>query len=202
MSWRLDGTYFENCNCDVVCPCASSDLAAPADNERCRAFFAFHVDSGEVDGVNVGGLTVGLLVDSPQLMISGNWRAGLFMDASASEEQAAKLAGVFSGQMGGPMGGLAPLIGEFMGIETAPIHYSGSGRSHHVTIGDGVDVAVDDLASPLDPEGPPPTIAGLRYPINSALALGRGTSSRINAFGLEISNDGKNGFSAPFSWAG
>jgi hypothetical protein len=20
MAWRLEGTYFENCNCDMVCP--------------------------------------------------------------------------------------------------------------------------------------------------------------------------------------
>jgi hypothetical protein len=24
MAWRLEGTYFENCNCDVICPCATS----------------------------------------------------------------------------------------------------------------------------------------------------------------------------------
>src|SRR5918997_3163000 len=24
MAWRLEGTYVENCNCDVVCPCGAS----------------------------------------------------------------------------------------------------------------------------------------------------------------------------------
>ena len=201
MAWRLDGTYFENCNCEVVCPCAATDFAAPADHERCRVLFAFHVDAGQVDGVDVGGLTVGLFADTPPMMIEGNWRVGLFMDADASEQQSAKLAGVFSGQMGGPMAALAPLISEFLGIEKAPIEYGGSGRDHHVKIGDAVDIVVEDATSPLDPDGPPPKLAGLRYPINTTLNVARATSSRISAFGIEISNTGKNGFSAPFSWA-
>lgn len=201
MAWRLDGTYFENCNCEVACPCTATDFAAPADHERCRVVMAFHVDSGQVDGVDVGGLTVAVFADTPPMMIEGNWRVGLFMDANASEQQSAKLAGVFSGQMGGPMAGLAPLISEMLGIETTPIEYSGEGRHHRVKIGDGVEIVVEDVASPLDPEGPPPKLTGGHHPANSTLNVARATSSRISAFGIEMSNTGKSGFSAPFSWA-
>jgi hypothetical protein len=70
--WRLEGTYFENCNCDMVCPCTTSGLTAPADNDRCDVFLVFHVDSGDVDGVNVSGLSVGMVADTPALMNSGN----------------------------------------------------------------------------------------------------------------------------------
>ncbi len=30
MAWRLDGTYFESCSCDAVCPCTWSALTAKA----------------------------------------------------------------------------------------------------------------------------------------------------------------------------
>src|SRR3970282_2168857 len=30
VAYRLDGTYFENCNCEVACPCSASNLALPA----------------------------------------------------------------------------------------------------------------------------------------------------------------------------
>lgn len=56
---------------------------------------AFHVDSGqvdEVDEVDVGGLTVAVFADTPPMMIEGDWRVGLFIDANASEQQSAKLA--------------------------------------------------------------------------------------------------------------
>ena len=61
------------------------------------------------------------------------------------EEQAEKLAGVFSGQMGGPMASLAPLIGQVLGIEQHPVEFRDSGHKHHLKI--GADVAIDDVAA-------------------------------------------------------
>src|SRR5215210_3590372 len=101
MAWRLEGTYIENCNCDVVCPCGASGFAAPADYDRCNAVLAWHIDSGEVDGTDVSDLSVVLVLDSPRQMSEGDWRVGMFMDDRASDEQAEKLGGIFSGQMGG-----------------------------------------------------------------------------------------------------
>ena len=97
MAWRLDGTYFENCNCDVLCPCGASSFLLPADQERCRVVLVFHVDDGEIDGLDVSGLSLALLADTPGMMIEGNWRVGVFMDANASQEQAEALGAVFSG---------------------------------------------------------------------------------------------------------
>src|SRR5215207_8103033 len=88
MAWRLEGTYFENCPCDMVCPCITSAYTMPADAERCLTVLAFHFDSGEIEGVDVSGLSVAMLVDTPPIMADGNWRVGMFMDASASQEQA------------------------------------------------------------------------------------------------------------------
>lgn len=88
MAWHLEGTYFENCNCDVVCPCTTSALTAPADHERCTVLLAFHVVNGEVEGVDVSGNTILVLADTPSPMAQGNWRVGLIIDASASDAQA------------------------------------------------------------------------------------------------------------------
>ena len=62
---------------------------------------AFHVDSGEIEGVDVGGLSVVAVADAPQMMPEGNWRLGVFIDAAASDEQAEKLGAVFSGSSAG-----------------------------------------------------------------------------------------------------
>jgi hypothetical protein len=202
MAWRLDGTYFENCSCEVACPCTVADFSAPADYDRCQFLMAFHVDSGKIDDVDVGGLTVGIFGDTPAMMVEGNWKVGLFLDAEASEQQRAKLAGVFSGQMGGPMAGLAPLISDMLGMESAAIVYSNDGRHHSVKIGDGVAIEVDDVASPLDPAADAPKLTGVHHPAASSLTIARASASRISAFGYEIALEGKSGFSAPFSWAG
>ena len=111
-------------------------------------------------------------------------------------------AGVFSGQMGGPMAGLVPLISEMLGMESASIEYRNDGRHHSVKIGDGVSIEIDDVASPLDPSAPAPMLTGVHHPAASSLTVARGTASRVSAFGYEINLTGKSGFSAPFSWAG
>jgi hypothetical protein len=201
MSWQLSGTYFENCNCNMVCPCTTSALTVPADNDRCRVVLAFHVDSGEVEGVDVSGLTVGVLGDTPPVMADGDWRVGVFMDEAASQEQADKLGAVFSGQLGGPMELLAPLIGENLGMEVVPIDYADDGRRHRVKIGDFVEIEIEDFVPPQTPEGEVSKLTGMFHPANSTLTIARATTSRVKAFGLEFSNLGKNGHSAPFSWA-
>ncbi|MFI6599694.1 DUF1326 domain-containing protein [Nonomuraea sp. NPDC050536] len=200
MPWHLEGTYFENCNCDMICPCSTSGLTAPADNERCRVALAFHIDSGQVDGVEVGGLTVAIVADTPSLMGQGDWRAGVYMDAAASQEQAEALGAIFSGQRGGPMEALAPLIGEMLGMEVAPIDYVDDGRLHRVRIGDAVRMEVEDFVSPLDSTGQGVRVSGIGFPADT-LAAGRALTAEVNAFGLEWSNEGKNAFSAPFSWS-
>ena len=123
----------------------------------------FHIDSGEVEGVDVSGLSVAMLVDAPQVMADGNWRVGMLMDA-ASQEQAEKLGGVFSGQLGGPMEELSGLIGENLGIEVAPIDYADDGRHHRVQIGDLAEIEVEDFVLPQTPEGEPYKLKDIFYP--------------------------------------
>ncbi|MBA8802007.1 hypothetical protein FB382_000298 [Nocardioides ginsengisegetis] len=202
MAWTLQGTYFENCSCDMVCPCTTSGLTRPADQERCRVVLAFHVDRGEVDGLDVGDRTVVVVADTPQVMAEGNWRLGVVMDAKASAEQASALGAVFGGQAGGPMAGLAPLVGEMMGMETAAIEYVDDGRRHSLHVGDLIDIEIEDFVAPqLLPDGDVEMLTGMFHPANSTLTVASATRSRVSVFGLDFANEGKNGHSAPFSWS-
>ena len=101
MSWSVRGTYFENCPCDMVCPCSTSGMSMPADYDRCTVLLAFHIEEGNVDALDISGLNVAVLADTPKLMTDGNWKLGMFMDAAASKEQAEAVGGVFSGALGG-----------------------------------------------------------------------------------------------------
>ena len=202
MAWRLEGTYIENCNCDVVCPCAASAFAAPATYDRCNAVLAWHIDSGEVDGTDVSDLSVVLVLDTPRQMSEGNWRVGMFMDERATDEQAQKLGGIFSGQMGGPMANLVPLISENLGMEVASIEHIDDGLRHRVKVGNAVEAEIEDLVSPFDPEGPLPKLSETRHPANSDLNPARSLSARVQALGIEFSGESKSGFSTPFSWSG
>jgi hypothetical protein len=202
MAWHLEGTYIENCNCDVVCPCAASGFSAPADYDRCTAVLAWHIDSGEVDGTDVSDRSVVLVLDSPRQMSEGNWRVGMFMDDRASDEQAEKLGGIFSGQMGGPLANVVPLIGENLGMEVASIEHVDDGRRHRVKVGGAIDVEIEDAVSPFDSDGLPPKLTETKHPANSELTPARTLSARVQGLGIEYSADGKSGLSTPFSWSG
>ena len=202
MAWRLEGTYIENCTCEIVCPCAASAFAAPATYDRCTAALAWHIDSGEVDGTDVSDLSVVLVLDSPKQMSEGNWRVGMFMDERASDEQAEKLGGIFSGQMGGPLANVVPLIGENLGMEVASIEHVDDGLRHRVKVGDAIEMEIEDLVSPFDPDGPLPKITETKHPANSDFTPARALSGRGQGLGIDFSGEGKSGLSTPFSWSG
>ena len=199
MSWKLDSSYFETCSCDVVCPCTAS-LALGATKDRCNATLVFHIKSGEVEGTDVGGLTVAAIADTPKVMSDGNWRLGVVIDEAASDEQAEKLGAVFSGVLGGPMEALGPLVGENLGVERLPIEISENGRKHSIRIGDAVDFEIEDVVPFGVDTGEPAKLTGIFHPAGSELTVSRATRSKINAFG--ISYEAKAGFSrSQFSWA-
>jgi len=199
MAWNLTGSYFESCSCDVICPCTAS-LSLGATKDRCKVVLVFDVKSGEVEGTDVSGLTVAAVCDTPKVMSEGNWRLGVVIDADASDEQAEKLGGVFSGALGGPMETLGPLVGENLGVERQPIEVSEDGLTHSVRIGDEVDFEIEDIVPFGVETGEPVKITGIFHPAGSEFTVSRATRSKINAFGIEY--EAKAGFSASeFAWA-
>jgi hypothetical protein len=200
MAWKLDGTYFENCNCEMVCPCTTSGMSAKASYDRCKVAIIFHVDRGQIEGIDVSGLTLGVIGDTPPVMTDGNWRLGLLVDDKASKEQLDKLTAVFGGQKGGPMGAAASLVGEILGVEQVPMKYANEGRKHKVQMGPNVHVEVDDFVGGMLKE--PQQVVGVFHPANSTLTIAQGTDSHIKAFGIDFTGSGKSAFSAPFSWQG
>jgi hypothetical protein len=199
MSWNLRGNYAETCSCELMCPCnLSFDHGATYD--FCRATLAFDIKEGSVDGTDVAGRTVVLIAESPKVMTDGGWRVGLFVDEGARDEQFDKLGKVFSGQLGGPMSALAPLIGEMLGAERAAISVTDDGLEHSVKDGDAIDFMVRDIVPFGVETGEPVRFAGMFHPVGSDLTMAEAQRSRINAFG--ISYEGKTGLSkSNFSWA-
>jgi hypothetical protein len=133
-------------------------------------------------------------------MTEGNWKLGMFIDDQASDEQAEKLGAVFSGQLGGPMGALAPLVGEVLGVERAPIEVVDDGTRHSVKIGSGIDFEIEDIVPYGVETGQPVRLVGMFHPVASELTVAEAKRSSINAFGIEY--EGKTGLStSEFSWA-
>lgn len=200
MSWAISGRYFENCTCEVVCPCTAS-LSLAADYDRCQVFLVFHVDSGQVEGVDVSGLTVAAVGDTPKVMTDGSWRLGLLVDDAANEEQAAKLGAVFGGELGGPMAGLVPLVGEMLGVERVAMTFASEGGRHSLQLGDHGHLEIEDVVPFGVETGEAVKLVGAFHPAGSELTLGRAGASQVSAFGLQPQLAGKSGFSTAFAWS-
>jgi hypothetical protein len=199
MSWSLTGSYVETCSCELMCPCNTS-LDHGATYDFCRVSLVLNIREGEVDGTDIGGLKVAVVADTPKVMTEGNWRLGVFVDDNASDEQMEKLVQVFSGQLGGPMAALTPLVGEILGVERAPFEVVDDGLRHSVRVGDAVDFEIEDIV-PFGKEPPEPVrFDGMFHPVGSDLTMAEARRSRISAFGIEY--EGKTGLSkSEFSWA-
>src|SRR4051794_37689525 len=199
MAWNLKGSYVETCSCELMCPCNLS-LDHGATYDFCRVTLVFNIREGAIDGTDIGGCKVAAIADTPKVMTEGNWRLGVFIDEQATDEQVGKLTQVFSGQLGGPMAALAPLVGEMLGPERARIDVQDDGLRHSVRIGDVIDFEVQDIVPFGVETGEPVRFQGMFHPAGSDLTMAEATRSRINAFGIEY--EGKTGLStSEFSWA-
>jgi hypothetical protein len=201
MAWNMTGHYFENCNCDVVCPCTAS-MALGADNDRCTVVLAFHVDEGEIEGVDVSGLTLAAVADTPKYMHEGNWRLGVLVDDAATDEQAAKLGAVFGGALGGPMADLAPLVSEQLGVEKVAMEFESGDGHHRLRMGDLGVIEVDDVVPFGVESGEPVTLTPVFHPASSTLTVGKAGNSSLSVFGLDFELASRSGFSSEFAWSG
>jgi hypothetical protein len=200
VAWKLEGQYFEHCSCNAPCPCAVS-LDLGADYDRCNVLLVFQVESGEVDGVDVSGLTGALVVDTPKVMSEGNWRLGVLIDDAASDEQAEKLGAVFGGQLGGPMEALGPLVGEQLGVDRVAMELSHENGTHRIKVGDDGVVEVKEVVSFGKEDGEPARLTGIFHPAGEELTVARATESHLSVFGIDFSFEGRSAFANPFAWA-
>ena len=202
-TWQLTGEYFENCNCDVVCPCFASSVApltSRPSRGACDVALVFHIDKGTYSDVALDGLNVAVIIHTPGPMADGNWTAAAYIDYRADDRQTAALAAIFTGAEGGPMAAFAPLIATQLGVKKVPIRYSIQGKSRSVEIPTIMQMAVEPIPT-MHPSGEIWTTLGHPVaPDRIALAMGR-SGSTFADYGMRWDNSGRNGHYAPISWS-
>ena len=201
--WQISGDYFENCSCDVVCPCLISP-AAPLTSRPtqgvCDVALVFHVDKGSYGGTALDGLNVALAVHTPGPMGQGNWSVAAYIDERADDKQTEALGAIFTGAAGGPMATLAPLIAQTLGVKKVPIRYKIDGKKRSAEIPGVLQLAVDPLPT-AHPSGEMWVNSG--HPVSPdklALAVGA-AGNTFGDHGIRWDNSGRNGHYAPISWS-
>jgi hypothetical protein len=109
------------------------------------------------------------------------------------------LGQIFSGQAGGPLAALGPLIGEVMGVKPAPIQYSASGKQRSLRIPSITEVEIEALQGqggelvtinnhPFTPVPGQPAVVSTSKRLN------------VNDYGISLDISGKNGFYSAFAY--
>jgi len=107
------------------------------DQGWCASALAFRTREGNSDGVALGGRTVVFVIDMPgPTLFDGNAIARLYIDEKANADQRRELEAICSGQKGGPMAAIAPLIAKWLPARSAKIDVSDEGDAITVTVGD------------------------------------------------------------------
>jgi len=200
-NWKISGDYFEACSCDSVCPCPTSGLAARPTQGYCDAGLVFHVERGVYGATKLDGLSFAVLLHTPGAMIAGNWTVGVIVDETATTEQRDALTAIASGQAGGPMAAVGPLVGTFAGVEAKPIRIERSGLRRSASIPGSLDIAIEGIAGANQSE--PVYFDNVAHPAATRLALAKASRGHMHAFGINWDDTtGKNnGHFAPFAWS-
>jgi hypothetical protein len=197
MTWSLKGTYFESCNCDLACPCI---FLSPPNGDDCTVLIGWHIEDGTDEGVSLSGLNVALAVNSPGHMATTQWKAAVYVDERASEEQKGSLLKIFGGQGGGHPARLASHIGEIVGVKSVPIDYSENGKSHSLKIPGIAEMQIEQTDGQ---GGGPITVAG--HPLCIApgftATLAKSTKLSYSDHGMSWDISDKTGMFSPFAYA-
>ncbi len=203
-SWKASGQYYETCNCDFLCPCLPGRMAVSPTKGSCLFAMAFQIERGTYGALTLDGLGFIVLGTTPEAMAKGNWSVGVIVDERATAEQRDAIVAMASGSAGGPMAALSPLVGTFLGVESAPIRFDRTGANWSVTAGNLVDMAAQG-AMGMNPNATEPLyIENTGHPAADRFSLARALRSHVDALGVSLHDTSgrNNGQYAPFSWRG
>ncbi len=199
MAYQLEGKLLEVCNCKTLCPCW---IGEDPDFGTCEGTLAWHFERGEVNGVDISGLTLAVLCHIPGNVLEGNWRAIVFVDEKASAEQEKALLDVFTGKLGGPVADLAQLIGEVVSVERVPITFQVAEGKGNLKLGTTVSAELEPFRSA---DGRPTTLSDTVFSTipGSPAYVSKGLSYKAKAelLGISVDLQGHNAVQGSFRFA-
>lgn len=195
-TYQLEGDLLEACSCDTLCPCW---IGEDPDAGYCDAIAAWHVDRGQVRGVDVSGLTFLVAAKIPGNVFAGNWKVVVFLNDSATQEQRDALLEVFTGKLGGDIADLAKLIGEVADVRAAPIKYNIDQGHGHIEV---EGVLFSDMEPYRGPHGEPTRLVDSVFSTipGSPAYVSKASVSRVNLpeFDMSWEYSGKNAIQGHF----
>ena len=196
--WKIQGEYFESCNCEVLCPCILSNLQTPPTEGHCDVVLAFRIDKGNYGATDISGLTAVQALMTPGPMGQGNGTLAVYVDSRGTAEQRAALEAIFSGAAGGPPSLFGPIITKYLGCKPVEISFAMHGSERKLVMPGIAEVTIKGIAGRggkdvvwLDNTG---------HPYAARIATAKAAQSNFKDSTLEFHNSGRNGHFAGIDW--
>ncbi len=176
MGYSVEGRLLEACTCGGPCPCWVGD---DPDGGTCEGMIAYHYDKGEINGVDVSGLTLALVAHIPGNVLQGNWKVVVHVDKKATPEQKDAILAAHTGKLGGPLAELSPLIGEVLGVYDVPIDFNIVEGKGTIRVGNVVSAEMQPYT---DAQGRPTKLVDSIFSTipGSPAYLGKAMAYRVN----------------------
>jgi len=149
MSWQIQGSYFESCNCDAICPCRRIDGVPGGRSTHgvCTGVLSWLIEEGAAGDVDLAGLPVALASRYSDDEQGSPWSWILYLDERASGEQRGALEEIFTGRLGGDAEKHFPWAwkdSELVAVKPVAIEVDHQRRRQWLRIRDRVSVVIRD----------------------------------------------------------
>lgn len=114
-TWRIDGSYFEACNCQAVCPCRrhGDRPGGRSTYGVCDFALSWLIERGHADHIDLADVEIVLAGRYDDDEPNSPWRVALYIDEGADPDQQRVVADIFLGRAGGTaFANFARAIGE------------------------------------------------------------------------------------------
>jgi hypothetical protein len=168
----------------------------------CMVAMAFQIELGQFGSVSLDDLGFIVIGRAPEVMNKGNWEMGIVVDERANEQQRDAIGAIARGTAGGPMAALSGLVGKFLGMQSASIHFDRHGHKWTVKAAGAVEVSASGVIGVSPDAREPIHFEYAGHPVADRLAIAHPSGSHIHALGLTWDDiSGMNSAQyAPFAW--
>ena len=146
MAWRIEGDYFESCNCDAICPCRTV-AGVPGGRSThgiCFGVLSWLVREGEADGVPLDGLAAALALTYEDDEPGSPWTFVIYVDERGTEQQRETLVEILTGRRGGDLILNLPWVrkrSDLVAVRPAAIDIRHGPDGHELRVGSVVEIS-------------------------------------------------------------
>ena len=148
--WRIQGDWWDLCNCAIGCPCVFS---SPPTLGYCEGVLTWLIRDGSYGDVKLGGLAVVLVIRFEGTVFEKNRQFGFLIDDRADQAQRDALETIFLGKAGGAFAAWADLTIKVDGVEFVKIEVSQDAENWRVDVPGWIEGLGGPFREYMVPEG-------------------------------------------------